>query len=167
MKESRETRDKIGMLYELYEQPMFRIAFRILDDEYAAEDAVHDAFVKLIANRDRIGDVTSTKTQAYAKAAVKSAAIDIYRKRRRETEHTAVVEEERFSWTHDTDARYVIDLLPEKYAKVVRYRFIEGLSTAETAAVLSGTESCVKKRVERARKLLAENIENEWRKENG
>ena len=161
------TRDKIERMYELYEQPMYKIAYRVLGDEYAAEDAVHDAFVKLIANRGKIADPCSEKARAYAKSAVKSAAIDVYRRRQREADIYAGVEApdaeeaEAFDCTVD-----LINDLPAKYEKVVRLRFIDGLTTAETAAVMRVTESCVKKRVERAKKLLAELI-NERRYENG
>ena len=157
------TRDKIERMYELYEQPMYRIAYRVLGDEYAAEDAVHDAFVKLIANRGKIADPASQKTWAYAKSAVRSAAIDVYRRRQREAERSVETVEaaEEIGVPEE-----LLSGLPEKYAKVVRLRFIDGLTTAETAAVMRITESCVKKRVERAKKLLAESM-NEWRIYNG
>ena len=167
------TRDKIERMYELYEQPMYRIAYRVLGDEYAAEDAVHDAFVKLIANRDRLPDSFSEKARAYAKSTVKSAAIDLYRRRQREAEIYAGIEvpcgdeAEAEAVPFDYGTVGLIDKLPEKYAKAVRLRFIDGLTTAETAAVMRVSESCVKKRVERAKKLLAVKIENERRYENG
>ena len=37
--------DIIDALYRLYEQPMYFEAYKILHDEYLAEDAVHEAFL--------------------------------------------------------------------------------------------------------------------------
>ena len=43
-------REKIELMYDRYEQEMYRIAYAVLRDEFAAEDAVHDAFVRLICD---------------------------------------------------------------------------------------------------------------------
>ena len=39
---------KIEQLYTIYEQPMYRIAYAILKNEWQAEDAVSDSFEKLL-----------------------------------------------------------------------------------------------------------------------
>ena len=49
--------DKIVKLYELYEQKMYGVAFSVLHDSWQAEDAVSEAFVKLIKNIRKIKDV--------------------------------------------------------------------------------------------------------------
>ena len=43
-----EDSQKLHSLYELYEQPMYRIAFAVLHSSSLAEDAVSDAFVTVI-----------------------------------------------------------------------------------------------------------------------
>ncbi len=159
-------REKIEEMYELYEQEMYRIAYAVLRDEFAAEDAVHDAFVRLIHNSGRIKEPLSSSAEAYAKRAVKSTAIDMYRKRKRETERCeeldekAVTAESEF-FTDGDNVDGIIAFLPEKYAQAVKLRFVVGLSTDETAAVLKISPSCVKKRIERAKKMLADLLENE------
>ena len=40
--------EKVSLLYTLYEQEMYRICFAILNERYAAEDAVSESFLKLI-----------------------------------------------------------------------------------------------------------------------
>ena len=50
---------KLQRLYELYEQPMYRIAFAVLRSSGLAEDAVSDAFVRIIKKLDRIGEADS------------------------------------------------------------------------------------------------------------
>lgn len=44
----RNDNQKLKRLYELYEQPMYRIAYAVLHNSYLAEDAVSEAFVRLI-----------------------------------------------------------------------------------------------------------------------
>lgn len=43
-----EESDKLKRLYEFYEQPMYRIAFSVLHNSELAEDAVSDAFERII-----------------------------------------------------------------------------------------------------------------------
>ena len=40
--------EKLNKLYEIYEQPMYRIAFSVLKNSSDAEDAVSDAFMNII-----------------------------------------------------------------------------------------------------------------------
>ena len=56
---------KLQKLYELYEQPMYRIAYAVLHDTALAEDAVHDAFVRLVSRLEKIGEPDSPKTKGY------------------------------------------------------------------------------------------------------
>lgn len=41
-------RKTMAELYETYEQKMFRIAKAILHNDWQAEDAVHEAFVRMV-----------------------------------------------------------------------------------------------------------------------
>ncbi|MDE6540225.1 MAG: sigma-70 family RNA polymerase sigma factor, partial [Ruminococcus sp.] len=60
-----EASDKIKAIYELYEQPMYRIAFAVLKNPELAEDAVSDAFVRIIERLKKIKAPESDKTKAY------------------------------------------------------------------------------------------------------
>ena len=40
--------DVMAALYEAYEQPMYGIAYAILHDRYQAEDAVQEAFIRMV-----------------------------------------------------------------------------------------------------------------------
>ena len=79
-------REIIEEIYSLYEQKMYYIAFSVLKDELAAEDAVQDAFEKMIKNISRLKNVDNDKTKAYIFKTIKNTSIDIYRKRKREYE---------------------------------------------------------------------------------
>ncbi len=151
--------DVIDALYRLYEQPMYYEAYKILHDEYLAEDAVHEAFVRLIRNRGKIADPSSPTARGYAFKTLRSAALDLYRTCRKQREICCALDEttENLCAHEDPAPSFPLSLiaeLPEKYAAVMRCLFVDGLSVRETAAVLRIREDLVRKRCERARRLL-------------
>ena len=146
----------IDTVFKLYEQSLYFEAYKILHDTYLAEDAVQEAFLRLIRHRDRIKDPSSREVRGYVYKTLKSAALDIYRRQKRHRENCCVLEETIAAADGQMPdfSTSPIDALPEKYASVIRCLFISGLSVRETAAVLRISESCVRKRCERARKIL-------------
>ena len=79
-----EEKRKFTVLYEKYKFLMQKIAMDVLQDPYLAEDAVHNAFINLAKNIDNVGETDSTPTKRYLITITKNAAIDIYRKRKRQ-----------------------------------------------------------------------------------
>lgn len=150
--------DIIESLYRLYEQGMFHQAYGILHDEYLAEDAVHEAFLRLIRIRDKITDPRSPAVRSYVYKTLKSTALDLYRKQKRQRENCCTLDEavENTVAAEESDflSLSLVDELPPKYASVMRCLFLDGLSVRETAAVLKLSETCVRKRCERARAML-------------
>ena len=150
----------IAELYQLYEQKMFVEARGILFDDQLAEDAVHDAFLKLIRNRDKLSRLSPSQTSSYVRQTLRSCAIDIYRRNKRDREHLCDIEEAENSIgardNPDDGALAIVDLLPKQYKDVAVCIFRYELTVKETAAVLRITESCARKRLERAKKILAQ-----------
>lgn len=81
--DTEEEKRKFALVYEKYRHYMFHIALKILKNSQDAEDAVHEAFIKLTKNMDKIGDVETLKTERYLYTIVKNTAIDIYRQKKR------------------------------------------------------------------------------------
>lgn len=98
---------KIEQLYTIYEQPMYRIAYAILKNEWQAEDAVSDSFEKIIVNISKIGNPRSEKTKRYVISIIKNAAIDQYRKNSKENQRV-IAFDERFQ---NTDSDYESDVI--------------------------------------------------------
>ncbi|HFL3113362.1 TPA: RNA polymerase sigma factor, partial [Clostridioides difficile] len=84
MLELEEDKVKFEKIYEKYRQIMFYVANKILKDDHLAEDAVHNAFIRIIKNIDKIDEVDSPRTKAFIVIIVERIAIDFYRKRKRE-----------------------------------------------------------------------------------
>ena len=69
-------------IYLAYRALMFHIANNILQNDEDAEDAVHNAFVVIAENIEKIEEPVCPKTKGYVVTIVESKAIDIYRKKR-------------------------------------------------------------------------------------
>lgn len=137
---------------------MYFEAYKILHDEFLAEDAVHEAFLKLIRNRNKIADPASSAVRNYVYKTVKSAALDLYRRKKKHRQNLVELDEAAENLCADRQSEGVslvlLSQLPPKYASVMRCLFLDGLSIKETSAVLHISEALVRKRCERARKLL-------------
>lgn len=163
-------KQKLTELYEKYRNRMYITACRILDDPYLAEDAVHEAFVAISKNLDKIGDTDSIQTASYVIKAAKSRALNMVRQRvcemptliseedAREDESTldAVCEKENYSYIVSA-----ILSLDEKYRDVLSLYYLNELTVAEISRLLSRKEGTVKQQLARGRRKLIYIIEKE------
>lgn len=163
-----EDSDKIKAIYELYEQPMYRIAFAVLRNSELAEDAVSDAFVRIIDRLKKIKTPESDRTKAYIVKIIKSTSINIYRKNKRTlTRETAIddsvmqisdnsqnIEENVIARMENQNRRNLLNKLDETDRTIITLRYGNDLSWKEVAERTSITESTARKRFERAKKKL-------------
>lgn len=61
--EQRYENSKLSILYDTYENKMYSIAYSILNNVEQAEDAVQDAFMKLIPYLHKIKNIDNLKTK--------------------------------------------------------------------------------------------------------
>ena len=66
-------RDRFTRLYQANHRQMFRLAVQILGPGPKAEDAVHDAFVKLIRHFDQLWDKPEDRLSGWLSVVVKNA----------------------------------------------------------------------------------------------
>ena len=170
----RDDTDRILSLFRRYEQKMYHIAYAILHDSYQAEDAVMEAFVRLLERDYAIGDPASDETKRLIIRVIRSAAIDQYRKNARESERQLFAEDPAAlqpaqavppDFTADDGAEALLNELPPRYRDVLRLRFVEEKTTAETAGALHISESAVRKRQERALRMMREKLARKQKKE--
>ena len=156
---------KINDVFQLYKQKMYHIAYAILHDSYQAEDAVMNAFVRMLERNYKMDDPTSDKTKRLIITVTRTAAIDLYRKNQRASQHQSLSDapEEQLhdtmlwsAYESDRDLQELIESLPEIYRSVLVERFVEDRSTSETARVLGVSEATVRKRQERALRMMRE-----------
>jgi len=162
-----QDKNKFEILYTTYRKLMFYIANQILKDEYLAEDATHQAFLKIIENIDKIEDVHCHKTKSYIVIIVKNNAINLYNKRKRNTtipleQMEFCISDESFSRLEDLDyLTKTVMKLPVIYKEVLTLKYVQECSNAEIAQTLGISEATVRKRLERARHKLEESLKQE------
>lgn len=165
MKLSLSAREKLDVLYNLYEQPMYRVAYAILHNKCQAEDAVSDAFIKIAENLDKIKNPDSEKTRCYIIKIIKNESINQYRRNQREserfvsTESIADIEDNQMeSAMEQAELEDMLDgvllKIPEKYRKIMIMRCVYEMSFQEIAEELNEKASTVRKQYERAKKML-------------
>lgn len=157
-----EDKSKFELLYETYRRLMKYIALDILNDETLAEDAVHDAFVKIIPHLQKFDDIACRKTKRYIVNVIKSVSIDMYNKiKRRKTTYTDNLElladgsDVIFGNFELCEITEAIGSLPDEYREALIYRYVYNYSDKELADFLKINVGAARKRVERAKLKLA------------
>ena len=154
--------DKFERLYLHYKNQMYFVANRILRNAQDAEDAVHQAFLSLLQNLDKISAVDCPQTRAYVVITVERKALDIIRGRKKfadEFDEQLAGLEVPLPGDHglaDAMAR-----LPARYREVLLLRFDCGYTTRELAEILDMNRSAVQKLIWRAKAALALELEKE------
>lgn len=163
-------RQTMTELYETYEQKMFGIANAILHNDWQAEDAVHEAFVRMVPYLSRCKDVNDEKTKILIVRVIKSAAIDIYRKNKRENTYILDSEEDWIEDKHNPVEVYlatlsagemlkkIIGQLSSDDRKIIEMRCYDGMPVSDIGEILGISTDNVYKRLSRARKRVKEII---------
>ena len=165
---------KMEQLYSLYESAVYAIAYSILNNVEQAEDVTQDTFLKIYSYLDDIEKVGSRRTKAFITKIVKNTAIDIYRKNQKISTYSESVED---TMSEDTDPAniverqlvtlYKLDALDSAMSdisdylrKIITMRYGYELKMTEIADILGKDSATIRKQMERARKYLAEKLEN-------
>lgn len=139
--------------YEQYKIGLFRFALSILKDSHLAEDALQEAFVRLL-RQNRLPD--SEKAQAWLYRVVRNICYDMLRQRKHETgEVLTAAPPQNENW----EFIELISPLPQKEQEILALRFIGGFSHKEIAAITGSTLHGTKKRYERAIQALRTEME--------
>lgn len=143
---------------------LYRIAFYILEDAAAAEDAVQQAFLKLWSERAALDGVRQPK--AYAVRMVRNICLDMVRKESRmvfpeqlpEPSMPALQDERIDSRERLNKVLEAVKALPERQREVLILRTVEGLSFEEIAVRTGMTPESIRVLLSRSRKTLKSKI---------
>lgn len=163
-----ENRSKFEEVYTRYRSLMYLAAYRILQNSYDAEDAVHQAFVSVLSNLDKIVKIDCPETSSFLVLITERKAIDIYRARR--TGKLLPIDEEilgiEIPLPGDNGLADALAGLPSHYREVLLLRFDNGYSTRDLAQILHLTPSGVRKLIGRAKQALERILEGDGYFEN-
>lgn len=167
-----EDKGKFEIIYNTYRNLMLNRAYEILQDKSLVEDAVQEAFLRIIKNITKINMDNSHKTKGYVVVVLENVAKNMYNKSKKIV--TVGFEEDYASadFTEELDrkneAEYIaklIELLPDAYRDVLVLKYINDFSDKEIASALGISNANARKRLERARNALKNLIESS--EENG
>lgn len=163
MIETPEDKAKFERLYNKYRDLMYNIAYCFLKNEHDAEDAVHQAFVSIIENLEKLSSVGSPKTKAFCVIVVERKALNMIRERKKyadsydlEMEGVEITLPEEHSGLPSAMAQ-----LSARYREVLLLRFHHGYTTKEIADILSISHSAALKLIWRAKHELSALLERE------
>ncbi len=137
---------------EKYSNMLFKLCFTMLRNNFDAEDAVSEVFVKYLTNKKAFDDEEHKKAWLIRVAANTCKDMLRFYKIRN---HINLDDISAYCKT-DNDTNIVTDLLklPVKYRTVLYLYYIEGYKTAEISEMLSVSGSAVRKRLQYGREML-------------
>jgi RNA polymerase sigma-70 factor (ECF subfamily) len=149
-----------------YSGTLYRVAYSVLRNAADAEDAVQEAFMRVLRHRETLDEVRDQRV--WLIRIVWNIVLDRKRraKTRPETDDVAELarllpagglsaEERAAAAQHHARVLACVEQLPAKERQVLMLSAFEELTSVEIASVLGITESSVRSRLFRARNLMA------------
>lgn len=154
-------------LYDATYDLLFKVSYRIVDDEEAAEDLVHDSYIK--TNEKKLVFPSLDDAKYWLIRVVKNASLNYAKRKLREAKAytKALYEGRQHMEGGETDylkmetadkVKEALNQLPPKLKEVIVLREYGDLNYKEIGNILGITEGNVKVRVFRAREQLAKLI---------
>ena len=163
--------EALAALVSQYASTLYRVAFSVLRNAPDAEDAVQEAFLRVVRHRSALGEIRDHRV--WLIRIVWNVVLD--RKRRAKTRpetddvdelarvlpaHGLSAEQRAAAAEHHAQVLHCVERLPAKEREVLTLSAFEELSSVEIASVLGITESSVRSRLFRARNLMAELLDH-------
>ena len=161
-------------LYNRYKGPVYAFCYKMLLDSDAAKDVMQETFLRVYENRDRL-----MKSSAFKSWLFTIARNQCLNTLRRSGRHVALPDARDLPPAEGTpftkmekseQVRFVtsfLESLRPEYREVIILREYQNLSYEEIAAVTRSTLSAVKSRLFKARRKLAERMEEAMKASEG
>lgn len=153
-------------IYLSYRQKMYGIAYSILHNVQDSEDAVHQAFLKMADNFQKILSIPRQELPSYIVIIIRNTSINNYNKNKKTAERSAELPEDQTAIDIDffENINYeqlvsVISHLPDKHKDILFLHYINDFSCKEISNILDISVDNVWKRIERAKKALKKALE--------
>ncbi|MDE5830276.1 MAG: RNA polymerase sigma factor, partial [Clostridia bacterium] len=144
----------------------YSVAYSILNNVEDSEDAVHEAFIAIADNFEKIKNFSCQEKERYIVIIVRNTSINIYRKNKKDSEHLAELDDNQpivnvnfFENIDKEELIQAISNLPLIYKDILFLCYINQYTTKEISKMLDISMNTVWKRIERAKKLLKEELE--------
>lgn len=164
--ETETDKGKVEIIYDKYKKLMLHVAYRVTGDKELAEDAVHDAFLNIIKNIDRIDDPETDRTKSLVCVITRNIAINLIRKNSREMSVGLDISNIRFEGELTEEkglSKLAIAImnLPVGQRDVLKLKVEYGMSNKAIAKTLCISDESVRARLARAKKTLENYLKEE------
>ncbi|MBQ7837107.1 MAG: sigma-70 family RNA polymerase sigma factor [Clostridia bacterium] len=159
MQKQNKTEEEIRELVSKYSSLIFRISYCILCNSADAEDAVQETFLRYLTKAPEFTSEEHRKAWLIKVSANVSKNMLMFRLRR-ETVNLEDVEDIGID-ERDYETFELIMSLPAKHKIVMTLYYVEGYKSKEIAEIIGISEEAVRKRLQKGRELLKNEIEKE------
>jgi RNA polymerase sigma-70 factor (ECF subfamily) len=162
-----DSSETITALVAEYSTTLYRVAYSVMRNAAEAEDAVQEAFLRVLKHRDKLSEIRDLRV--WLVRITWNVVLDKKRRSKTRPENEDVADFARVLPSDDRRADEIlissqehsrilkaIDQLPSKERQALLLSAVEELATPEIAAVLGATESSIRSRIFRARRELSE-----------
>lgn len=161
-----DSSETITALVMEYSATLYRVAYSVMRNAAEAEDAVQEAFLRVLRHRDKLDSILDHRV--WLIRITWNVVLDRKRRSKTRPENDDVADYARVLPSKDRRADdclissqehgrilRLIDRLPRKEREALLLSAVEELSTVQIAAVLGTTESSIRSRIFRARRQLS------------
>lgn len=164
--ENDKQRNELAAFYEQYKNRFFNIAYSKLHNPEEAEDAVQEAFLRVVDNPNKFFEMSNQERVRFVDGIVRHVSVDKFKKKQK---NNAVsiddIGDDIMSGTISPEEKYITDAsadelvqfvltLPESQRQALFMYIHEKLSYSEISKILGISEDLARKRVSNARKAI-------------
>ena len=148
---------ELGELYEEFEQDMLRFGTSISGSRDAAEDLVHETFLRAMAHLPLLGQLKGYQRRSWLFTTLKRIHLDEVASRlRREAlrERLGRWNETATEDSYELDDFTVLDLVPPQHRALVIQRYLMGMSSQEIGRQLGVPAATIRSRLHQATRQI-------------
>ncbi len=163
-----QARSKFEKIYYTYNKTLLSYALRLMKNQADAEDVLHEAFIKVAKNLNKIDAVNNRETLGFLTVILRNTAYDFLRKGSKiqevslcDTEEIVDIDSNINRLTDDlgySDIVKAIKNIPSPYTEVLYLHYVRDLSVKETARLLERKAETVKIQLVRGKKILLNSL---------
>lgn len=166
-----EQRNVLSEFYQKYKNRFYAIAYSKLHGKTAAEDAVQEAFLRIVDKPEKFFKIEHNKRVAYADVIVRNVAIDMFNKNNAhkieelkedvsDEAYTLGLEDTVTGSVSKNELLAFILKLPVLQRDILNLKVVFELSNSEIAQKLNVSETVVRQRLFQARKSISSFLES-------
>ena len=156
----RLTEEQFEVKYQMYKEMLYNISYTYLKNSFDSEDLIQEVFLKYLKYD---GNFESLDNEKYwlIRVTINSCKSFLTTAWKKNTILSSEEIERKKDQGIDTTYFLAISNLPNKYKEVIVLYYYENFKIEEIAQILKASQSAIKKRLQRAKEKLKEEIGND------